>query len=134
MFNGHTSTHAKLQMLIALICIYWVPNLHCQQPTSLFDLPIENLLDVEVTLLKNSGQEWHRTPAAVHVVHASDARASGYLSVMESLREVPGMHVSQVSARTWAISARFYNSVYANKQQVLVDGVEAYSPVFSGVH
>ena len=72
--------------------------------------------------------------AAVHVVHASDARASGYLSVMESLREVPGMHVSQVSARTWAISARFYNSVYANKQQVLVDGVEAYSPVFSGVH
>ena len=97
-------------------------------------MPLEDLLDVEVTLLKNSGQEWHRTPAAVHVVHASDARASGYLSVMESLREVPGMHVSQVSARTWAISARFYNSVYANKQQVLVDGVEAYSPVFSGVH
>ena len=42
------------------------------------------------------------------------------------------MQVNQVNAWTWAISVPAFNWVYANKQQVLVDGVDAYSPVFSG--
>ena len=73
----------------------------------------------------------HRTPAAVHVVHAIDARASGYLSVMESLREVPGMHVSLCRHGLFLHAS---TTLLCEQTTSTGDGVEAYSPVFSGVH
>jgi iron complex outermembrane receptor protein len=54
--------------------------------------------------------------------------------VAEALRWVPGMNVNSVNANQWAISARGFNGLYANKLLVLVDGRAVYSPLFAGVY
>jgi iron complex outermembrane recepter protein len=47
---------------------------------------------------------------------------------------VPGLNVASVNAREWAISARGFNNLYANKLLVLVDGRSVYKPLFAGVY
>jgi len=47
---------------------------------------------------------------------------------------VPGLSVAQMSGNTWAVSSRGFNSQFANKMLVLVDGRSVYSPDFSGVY
>ncbi len=46
---------------------------------------------------------------------------------------VPGMQVAQIDSSTWAISARGFNSRFATKLLVLIDGRSVYTHVFSGV-
>ena len=46
---------------------------------------------------------------------------------------VPGLDVAQINANTWAISARGFNSQFANKLLVLVDGRAVYTPLLGGV-
>src|SRR5205814_2418354 len=48
-------------------------------------------------------------------------------------RLVPGLQVARLDAHDWAISARGFNDVFANKLQVMVDGQSVYTPLFSGV-
>jgi iron complex outermembrane receptor protein len=46
---------------------------------------------------------------------------------------VPGLHVSQIDANKWAITARGFNGQFANKLLVMIDGRSVYTPLFSGV-
>jgi iron complex outermembrane recepter protein len=46
---------------------------------------------------------------------------------------VPGLGVAQINANTWAISARGFNSQFANKLLVLMDGRVVYTPLFAEV-
>jgi iron complex outermembrane recepter protein len=50
------------------------------------------------------------------------------------VRYVPGLEVAQLNAHDWAISARGFNSRYANRQLVLEDGRTVYSPFSGGVY
>jgi iron complex outermembrane receptor protein len=45
----------------------------------------------------------------------------------------PGLDVARASSRQWAISSRGFNSVFADKLLVLMDGRTLYTPMFSGV-
>src|SRR4029078_7099970 len=51
----------------------------------------------------------------------------------DALRLVPTLQVARADANQWAISARGFNSVLANKMLVLIDNRTVYSPLFSGV-
>ncbi|HEY2083117.1 MAG TPA: TonB-dependent receptor plug domain-containing protein, partial [Verrucomicrobiae bacterium] len=109
---------------------------HGQAVTStnidLSEVPLEQLLKMDVTILKGHGT-LSQTPAAISIVTSDDIRRSGAMSIPEALRQVPGMEVAQVDASQWAVSARGFNDVFANKLLVLQDGRTVYSPVFSGV-
>lgn len=59
------------------------------------------------------------TAAAVSVITAEDIRRSGARTIPELLRQVPGFSVAQVDAATWAVTARGFNGIYANKLLVL---------------
>jgi iron complex outermembrane receptor protein len=96
-------------------------------------LPIEMLLDVEVTSASKRPQALSETAAAISIVTAEDIRRSGVRSLPEALRLAAGLHVAQFDSRTWAISARGFNSLAANKLLVLIDGRSVYTPLFSGV-
>ena len=45
----------------------------------------------------------------------------------------PGVEVARIDANKWAVSVRGFNSRFANKLLVLMDGRSVYSPLFSGV-
>lgn len=101
--------------------------------TDLTELSLEELLEIEVNIVAKKLEKRSESPAAVSVVTQDDIRRSGATSIPEALRLVPGLQVARVDASEWAVSARGFNGVFANKLLVLQDGRSIYTPLFSGV-
>ncbi len=99
----------------------------------LFEMSIEDLMALKITSVSKKTQKLSDAAAAVYVITNDDIRRSGANSVPEVLRMVPGLQVAQVNANQWAISSRGFNSSFANKLLVLIDGRSVYTPLFSGV-
>jgi iron complex outermembrane receptor protein len=97
------------------------------------DLSLEELLDVKVTSVSKREEKLTDAAAAIFVLNNDDLRRSGATSFAEALRLVPGLHVAAANSAEWAISARGFSSLYANKLLVLVDGRTVYNPIFAGV-
>lgn len=95
-------------------------------------LDIEQLMNIEVTSVSKKSQSLANSPAAIFVISQEDIKRSGASSIPETLRMVPGMNVAHVSASQWAVSARGFNDLYANKLLVMIDGRSIYNPNFSG--
>lgn len=97
------------------------------------DLSLDQLLDLEVISVAKVPEKVTESPAAIHIITQEDLRRSGVQNIPEALRMVPGLHVYQIDANKWAISARGYSSRFANKMLVMIDGRTVYSTLFSGV-
>jgi len=104
-----------------------------QQARDLFDMSIEDLLNVEVTSVSKKEQKISEAAAAIFVITQEDIRRSGVTSIPEALRMVPGLQVAKMDANKWAITSRGFNGFFANKLLVLIDGRSVYTPLFSGV-
>jgi iron complex outermembrane receptor protein len=61
-------------------------------------------------------------------------KRSGARNIPEVLRTVPGINVARVTSTVWAISIRGFNTQYANKLLVQIDGRAIYTPLFAGVY
>jgi len=96
-------------------------------------LSIEELMDIEVTSVSRKPEKITRAAAAVAVLTRDDLRRAGVTSIPEALRLVPGVHVAHFDANKWAISIRGFNSLFADKLLVLIDGRSVYNPMYSGV-
>jgi iron complex outermembrane receptor protein len=103
------------------------------QPTSPFDLSIEELGEVRVTTVSRRAEPRSEAAASVYVITAEDIRRSGVTSIPEALRLAPGVEVARNGASEWTISIRGFSSDLSNKLLVLIDGRSVYSPLFAGV-
>ncbi|HEU5453027.1 MAG TPA: TonB-dependent receptor [Terriglobales bacterium] len=120
--------------LCAWTTLAWCPFLTAQPPQrDLSSASIEELLEMRVTTVAKREQPLSAAAAAVYVITGEDIRRSGVETLAEALRLAPGVEVAQFSANTWAISIRGFNSRFANKLLVLIDGRTVYSPTYSGV-
>jgi iron complex outermembrane receptor protein len=120
---------------LALLTMIFLPTATRASTTTnldLSELPIEQLLKMDVTILRGH-DKLSETPAAISIVTADDIRRSGAASIPEALRQVPGLEVAREDSSEWAVSARGFNDVFADKLLVLQDGRTVYSPLFSGV-
>lgn len=97
------------------------------------DFSLEELINIKVTSVSKREQDLNDAPAAIFVLTNEDIRHSGATSIPDALRLVPGMNVAQVNAHSWAITARGFNQIHANKLLVMIDGRTVYNPIFSGV-
>jgi len=104
-----------------------------EKPVDLTDQSLEDLMNIKVTSVSKKEQKLSQVAAAVFVISAEDIRRSGATNIPDLLRMVPGLDVAQISANTWAISARGFNLQFANKLLVLIDGRAVYTPLFGGV-
>jgi len=111
-----------------------VGALQAQEKGDLTSLSVDDLMNVEVTSMARKEQKLSETPAAVFVITQEDIRRSGATSIAEILRSVPGLDVARVSGNSWAITARGFNSRFANKLLVLIDGRLVYTALFGGVY
>jgi len=100
----------------------------------LLPLTWEELTALDVSSLARQEQSVKNSPAAAFVITSEDIRRAGVNSLPEVLRMVPGMNVARINAWNWAISARGFNDLYANKLQVMIDGRTIYDPLVSGVY
>jgi iron complex outermembrane receptor protein len=101
---------------------------------SLADLSLEDLVNVKVTSVSRKEEKLNDAAAAIFVLNNDDLRRSGATTVADALRLVPGLQVATIDSANWAVSARGFNSQFANKLLVMTDGRTVYSPLFSGVY
>jgi iron complex outermembrane receptor protein len=100
---------------------------------SLADLSLEELTSLKVSSVSKKTQRLTDAPAAAFVITQDDIRRSGATSIPQALRLVPGLQVAQLDGNKWAISARGFNSRFANRLLVLMDGRTLYTLTFGGV-
>ncbi len=103
-------------------------------PEDLTELSLEDLMEIEVTSVSKKPQKLANSASAVYVITREDIRRSGVTSIPEALRMAPGVSVTHLNNNIWGISIRGFNSQFANKLLVLIDGRSIYTPLFSGVH
>lgn len=128
MIQSFCTTSPRLIAATAAACLAGTAN-----AGPLADLPLEELMRIEVVSAARKSQRLADVAASMHVITGDDLRSSGVRDLPEALRLVPGMDVAQLSASRWGISTRGFTGRYANKLLVLVDGRSVYSPLFSGV-
>ncbi|KQV49482.1 hypothetical protein ASC95_17970 [Pelomonas sp. Root1217] len=97
------------------------------------DLSLEQLANVEVTLVTGRPATLQSAAASLYVITGEDIRRSTAASLPEALRLAPNLEVSRLNATQYAISARGFNNAIGNKLLVMVDGRTVYSPLFAGV-
>lgn len=107
------------------------PGYH--SPTELKKLPLEQLVDVEITSAARRPEPLWQSASAVDVITADDIRRAGATNIPDALRLAPEMEVAQIDGHDWAISTRGFSNSISNKLQVLMDGRTLYTPLFSGV-
>ncbi len=98
----------------------------------LVDLSLEQLSNIVVTSVSRREESLANAPASVYVITHDDIRRSGVTSLPEALRLAPNLQVARADTNQYAISARGFNNVLANKLLVMIDGRTVYTPLFSG--
>lgn len=98
----------------------------------LADLSIEQLSNIVITSVSRQEEKLGNAAASIYIISAGDIRRSGVRTLPEALRLAPNLMVARQDARNYAVSARGFASVFANKLLILVDGRSIYSPLFSG--
>ena len=102
-------------------------------PQELQRMSLDELMNINVTSVSKKSEPLSKAAAAVYVITNEDIRRSGATSIPEALRLAPNLQVARVSANSYAITARGFNSTTANKLLVMIDGRSVYTPLFSGV-
>lgn len=96
-------------------------------------LSLEDLMNIEVTSVSRRPEDIREVASAIQVITQQDIRNSGVKTLPEALRLASNLQVAQVNASQWAISARGFTNVLANKLLVLIDGRTVYTPLYAGV-
>jgi iron complex outermembrane receptor protein len=110
------------------------PPLPSPAQGELSQVPLEDLMNIQVTSVSKKEQNLSEAAAAIFVITQEDIHRSGASNLPDLLRFVPGLDVSQISANNWAISSRGFNTQFANKLLVLIDGRAVYTPLLGGVN
>jgi iron complex outermembrane receptor protein len=105
-----------------------------KEEDELFEMSIEELMEVEVTSVSKKKDKLFTTPAAITVITAEEIQRSGHQSIPEVLRMVPGLNVAKVNSNSWAISSRGFDKLYSEGILVMIDGRSVYTPLYSGVY
>jgi iron complex outermembrane receptor protein len=104
-----------------------------QQLAALADLSLEQLSDIVVTSASRREQRLADSPSSIYVITSDDIRRAGVRTLPEALRLAPNLQVARADANQYAITARGFGNVLANRLLVMIDGRTVYSPLFSGV-
>jgi len=96
-------------------------------------LSIEELANIDISSVSKTDQPLSEAPAAIYVITHEEIVRSGATRLADILRLAPNLQVAQVTATSFAISARGFNGTAAGKLLVLIDGRSVYSPFLSGV-
>lgn len=102
--------------------------------SDLTNLPLESLLELQVTSVSKKTQPVTNAAAAIFVITQENIRRSGVTSIAEALRMAPGVQVARIDSNKWAVTSRGFNGRFANKLLVLMDGRSLYTPFFIGVY
>jgi len=122
------------QQIAVPLSLLMISNVAYANESDLAAMSIEDLMDIQVTSVSKKPQSLSNSAAAIFVITEDDIKQSASTSIPELLRMVPGLSVARIDANKWAISSRGFNSRFADKLLVLIDGRSVYNPLYSGVY
>ncbi|MHC4221124.1 MAG: TonB-dependent receptor plug domain-containing protein [Planctomycetota bacterium] len=99
----------------------------------LFELPLEELLELEVYSAAKRPQPLGRSASAVYIITAEDIHAAGVTTVPDLLRMVPGVDVSHQFGNAYPVGIRGFARPSAERIEVLIDGRSLYDGFKGGV-
>lgn len=132
---------SAVKKYIILICALFIfvkfetlaQNLNTDSLSALKHLSLEELMNINITIVSKQPQKLFEAPASVYVITGQDIKRFGAATIPEALRLAPNLNVAQVNSSQWAISARGFNNVLANKLLVMIDGRVIFTPLYAGV-
>ena len=130
----HISDYSKRLALVALSSIVWLGSVPCSAQTS---GSADDVFTQELPLVLTASrlsQPVSEAPSAVTVIDRAMIVASGFRTVPELMRLVPGMYVGFADANRPVVSLHGSADEFARRMQVLIDGRSAYLPPFGGVN
>ena len=140
-WRQRTCLHRRIAWIVALFGLTGLaPRLGAQSapvlppPGVLKKLSVEQLLDMVVTSVSKRPEKLFDAPSAIQVITAEDVRRAGATSIPEALRLASNLEVARIDSRQWAVTARGFNNLFADKLLVLIDGRSVYTPLFAGVY
>ena len=131
--RGTLGAAAASAVLASWTSVGWANDAPPFSTASLSSLSLEELGNIDITSVSKKAEPLSDAPAAVYVITHDDIIRSGAMTIPEMLRLAPNLQVAQISAQSYAISARGFNSVDADKLLVLIDGRSVYTPLYGGV-
>ncbi len=125
----------KTTVLFLFFCFLLSHSVQAQalSPRELKKLSVEQLMNIEVTLVSRTPEKLTEAASAIQVITGEDIRRSGATNLAEALRLVTNLQVAQLASNVWLISARGFNTIFANKLLVMIDGRTVYTPLYGGV-
>lgn len=120
--------------VLLLLGLAGVQAARAAEPDELSELSLEELGRIEVSSVSRRSERLDGIAASIYVISAESLQRAGASTLAEALRLAPNLQVARAGAANYAISARGFNNLIANKLLVLVDGRVIYAPYFSGVH
>jgi iron complex outermembrane receptor protein len=96
-------------------------------------LSVEELMNLRVTLVSRTPQHLNEVASAIQVLSGDDIRRSGATNLPDALRLIPNIQVAQLNSNAWIVGVRGFNTLFANKLLVMIDGRTIYTPLFGGV-
>ncbi len=97
-------------------------------------LTLEQLGDIEVTIVSKEPEQIRRAPGAVTVITQEDIRRSGATSLPEVLRMAPGVAVARIDSDHWSVGIRGFGDQFSKSVLVMIDGRSVYTPLFAGIN
>jgi len=100
---------------------------------NLLDLSIEDLSNITISSVSKKAEALSDAAASIYVISREAILRAGATSVPEMLRLAPNLQVAQITAQSYAITARGFNGSSSDKLLVLIDGRSVYTPFANGV-
>jgi iron complex outermembrane receptor protein len=93
------------------------------------DVPLEELMDVQVTSITKMPMPLNKSPVTAYVVSQDEISRKGYRFLTDILKNTPGFYVSNLGSAEKDVTQIYINGVFANdKIVVLIDGVKVKAP------
>lgn len=127
----HHAHPLTLTLLASALCLA-AGSCAAQGAASIDDLFTQDL--PRVLTASRLSQPVSEAPSAVTVIDRKMIAASGFRSVPELMRLVPGMYVGFADANRPVVSLHGSQDEFARRMQVLIDGRSAYLPPMGGVN
>lgn len=135
--NGSRYVHRFRELLLLIPIAFLCFQASAQESFTSDDLKkltVDQLMNIEVTSVSRRSEKLTEVPSAIQVVSGDVIGRSTATNIPDALRLAPNLQVAQFNSFAWMISARGFNSLFANKLLVMIDGRSVYTPLFGGVY
>lgn len=122
----------RLSLWLLTACLLMTPTLFAQDEEPAEE-PADEVSDVIIVTASRTEQSAHEVPAAISVLPSEELQTMPVDDVGDALRNVPGLNVTQVSARDVQVSSRSSAGTLSTDTLVMLDNRTLYLDFFGFV-